>query len=158
MCLCVFALTGTGLSVCVDVCSQPSAYVYPRLQSMTDCQLSTRVRRRSWTRKHNMDPVRLSVGEVIRSEGEQVVATHFSLPPSSPPSKWQGSEVGPGKGCWLRRRDIPAFLCRPNRSQHSLLSLEINGPQCYLNTRWPQREGGSVTTAALLAIDTPPQY
>lgn len=72
-------------------------------------------------------------------------------PPSSDPGltllQWQESKVRPGKGSWLEATDILAFLCVLNRSQQGL-SLEINGPQSYLNTQWPWgwrgRGGGEV--------------
>lgn len=146
---CIFMPSLEQLSVCWRVQSALSSCVYPRPQSMT--LFVARVGRKSMTGAELLlVGVWLRV-EVIRSEGEQVVAAYFRLvhpslrpscvQPRPPLLQWQRSKVGPGKGRWLRARDIPAFLCRLNRSQHGL-SLEINGPQCYLNTRWPQGRRG----------------
>lgn len=78
-------------------------------------------------------------GKVIRLQREQVVDAYFSLAPPTLPAEESPFAVAevkgqPGKGRSLRARDIPAILGGLNWSQRGL-SLEINGPPCYLNTR-----------------------
>jgi len=79
------------------------------------------------TQEHNGGPGGLVVcalgalgGEVIRSEGEQVVAASFSAPP--PLLRAVAGVKGQARN---KAKDIPAFLRSLNRSQRGL-SLQIN--------------------------------
>lgn len=131
--VCVFVPSLVRLGACWHVQSALRSHVYPRPQSVTP---STRCR--------SGTPALFQRGKVIRLQREQVVTAYFSLAPPFPAeeSPFAVAEVKgqPGKGCSLRARDIPAFLGGLNWSQRGL-SLEINGPPCYLNTRWVQQRG-----------------